>query len=369
MKQIAVVGAVFGDEAKARIVHKFAPQYDWVIRYSGSSNAGHTIYRDGKKYVHNLLPSADYRIPTTKSFLGAGMVIHIEDLLKEVVHAEENYPGIAKTIFIDPDAFIISDLHREVDRQKNKHIGTTGKGVGPAYVEKMSRSGVRLIQYIKDNHPAIQKLKQLGVNFTHVHQLFDQLKQSSLIFEGSQSILLDLNLGTYPYVSCGESGISGIYSSGFGFVKLDRVYGAAKVYSTRVGEGPFPTEIFGQEAEELREKGCEYGATTGRPRRVGWADFAALKYAAEKGGITHLVISKFDILNGMSKVPVAVKYQQPIHSVHDLVDAVPEYVYLDGWQDQQDKNMYKFITLCEKVTGIKVSHVSFGTSSKDLIEL
>jgi adenylosuccinate synthase len=233
----------------------------------------------------------------------------------------------------------------------------------------MSRSGTKIYHLIKDNHPTITRLKELGVNFVHNYQLFDQLKKSSIIFEGAQSVLLDLNMGTYPYVTCGDTGINGIYASGFGFVKLDRVFGVSKVYSTRVGEGPFPTELFGKEADDLRERGKEYGATTGRPRRVGWADFAALKFAAEKAGITHHIISKFDILNGMEKVPVATKYQSPIYSAMDLFDAVPKYQYLNGWNDVQDKHARTFIHLCEEVTGIKVSHVSCGTSPKDLIAL
>jgi adenylosuccinate synthase len=233
----------------------------------------------------------------------------------------------------------------------------------------MSRSGIKLSQYVSDNHPTITRLKQLGVNFTYVYQLFEKLKQSNLIFEGAQSVLLDINLGTYPYVSCGESALSGIYSSGFGFVKLDRVYGATKVYSTRVGEGPFPTEIFGDEANVLREKGGEYGATTGRPRRVGWADFAALKFAVEKSGITDIIINKFDILNGLEKVPVAVKYNNPIYSSSQLHDAVPEYINLNGWSDCRDESAQKFIQLCEKITGVKVSYISCGISSEDLIAI
>lgn len=370
MKQIAVIGAVFGDESKARVVHEFSKDYDWVIRYSGSSNAGHTIYRDGKKFVHNLLPSADHRNQKIKSFLGGDMVISPEDLIQEVVRAEQNYPGIAKTIFVDPDAFIITEEHRQIDREKNKHIGTTGKGVGPAYLQKTSRSGIKILDLIKDNHPSIAKLKELGVNFVHCYQLFDQFKKSNLIFEGAQSILLDINLGTYPYVTCGNAGVAGIYASGFGFVRLDHVYGVSKVYSTRVGEGPFPTEIFGKEAEMLREKGGEYGATTGRPRRVGWADFVALKFAAQKGGVTDHIISKFDILNGMEKVPVATKYKNEIYSSADLAHAVPEYTYLNGWKDcRVDAAARMFTDLCEEVTGIRVSHVSFGTSPEDLIKL
>lgn len=369
MKQIAILGLAYGDEGKGRIVHDFSLDYDWVIRYSGSSNAGHTIYRDDKKYVHNLLPSADHRNQNIKSFLGAGMVINPDELLNEVKRAEENFPGIAKTIYIDPDAFIVSEEHIKIDKEKNKNIGTTGKGIGPAYVEKMSRAGVKLRKLIEDNNPTIEELKKLGVNFTYVYELYNHFKQSNLIFEGAQSILLDLNLGTYPYVTCGEAGISGIYSSGFGFAKLDKVYGVSKAYSTRVGSGPFPTEIFGREADELRQKGKEYGATTGRPRRIGWADFVLLKYAAEKAGVNSLIITKFDILNGIDYIPVATSYMQPLTSSQDLFNAEPVYQFIPKWQSVGDFGSSKFVELCEETTGIKVEYVSWGVKKEELIQL
>jgi len=369
MKQIAIIGNFFGDEGKGKVIHDFSPDYDWVIRYSGSSNAGHTIYRDGKKYVHNLLPSTDHRNLKIKSFLGSGMVINPEELLLEIKRAESNYPGIAKTIYVDPDAFIVSEDHIKIDKEKNKSIGTTGKGIGPAYVQKMSRNGVKLRKLIEDNNTYIEELKKLGVNFTYSYELFDELKSSNIIFEGAQSVLLDLNLGTYPYVTCGECGISGIYSSGFGFIKLDKVYGVSKAYSTRVGEGPFPTEMTNKEGDELRAKGGEYGATTGRPRRVGWSDFVLLKYAIDKAGINSLIITKFDILKGMDNIPVATSYLEPLKSLSDLDKCEPVYNFVPKWEKYGDVGSNKFIEYCEKVTKTKVEYVSWGTGKEDLIKI
>lgn len=367
---IVILGAQLGDEAKGRMAHYFSPDYAWIIRFSGGNNCGHTLYRGGKKYIHHLVPSIDFRHPHIKGFLGSGMVIDLEALYKELSEFEKDYPGVSSRIYVDPDAFVILDSHRNGDGENAKRIGSTNKGVGPAYVDKMNRCGTKVIDLINKNDPSVSKLIDLGVKFKHVLELRQEFLNSNCLFEGAQGVMLDLNHGTYPYVSCGDATVAGIYTSGFAFIKLDRVYGVAKCYSTKVGEGPFPTEIFGKEMEELRERGAEYGATTNRPRRIGWLDLPALKYSCLKGGITHLIITKFDILDGMDKIPVATSYEKEPISGRDFFDAKPIYTKINGWKDSKDTNQLQdFIALIEDTILMPVRFVSCGTSENDIFEM
>ena len=218
-------------------------------------------------------------------------------------------------------------------------------------------------------HLALQKMQKLGVNFFTSYQLRQQFKSQNILFEGAQGILLDIDNGIYPYVSCGDSTPAGIYASGFGFVNLDKIYGVVKCYATKVGEGPFPTEASPQDAQILRQKGEEYGATTGRPRRVGWLDLPALEYACYKGGIQELIITKFDILDGMSEVPICTKYQSEIKSSKDFFQAQPKFIKLKGWNNSKKLEQLKeLINLVETCTACKVSYISCGTSPQDLIK-
>ena len=374
---IAVLGAMWGDEGKGHITHHLSRNFDWVIRFNGGANAGHTIYRDGKKFVHNLLPSVDFRIPTIKAYLGSGMVIDLEKLRDEVVEIDKAYPGAGKRIYVDKDAFIVEKHHKEEDAATNGHIGSTNRGIGPAYKEKIGRTGKRIGHLFTEGKPdliagytdVLIDLLNKGVTFTHVLELEDAFRSSNLLFEGAQGVLLDINHGIYPYVSCSDATIGGIIASGFAFAKLDRVYGVAKCYTTKVGEGPFPTELHGETADDLRKMGNEFGATTGRPRRVGWLDLPALKYACQKGGITHLILTKFDILNGMPKVPVCVAYKNPPKSPSDFFSARPFTTEVNGWSDAKDASQLKnFINLVEMITKRPVEYVSCGTDDKDITD-
>lgn len=374
MKKIAVLGAANGDEGKGHFVHSLSPDYDWVIRTSGGANAGHTIYRDGKKYVHNLLPSVDFRVARTKAFLGSGMVIDLEKLRDEIVTASKDFPNVGSRIYIDPDAFLVLPEHKEEDKKNNGHIGSTNRGIGPAYTAKMGRRGKRIRDLFgKSAEPDfVGQLLELGVQFTSVLDLKDQLSSQSILYEGAQGVLLDLNHGSYPFVSCGDCTVAGIYANGFSFAPPTKVYGVAKAYQTKVGEGPFPTELQGEEAEELRRIGNEYGATTGRPRRVGWLDLPALRYAIDKGGITHLVITKLDILNGLPHVPVCHAYEkhEPVCG-QDFFSAKPKLVKVEGWKDAGSlgKTVRSFVKFIESETKIPVEYVSTGTSSKDIYNI
>ncbi len=391
---IAILGAMWGDEGKGHITHHLSKDYDWVIRFNGGANAGHTIYRDGKKYVHNLLPSVDFRVPQVKSYLGAGMVIDLEKLRDEVYDADEAFPGVGKRIYVDKNAFIVESRHKDEDKAKNAHIGSTNRGIGPAYMDKVGRNGVRISDlFLAGSDPyygdLMRQLIGRGVNFVNLLEVRDEMARGRLLYEGAQGVLLDINHGIYPYVSCSDCTLGGIYASGFHFAPPQKVYGVAKCYTTKVGEGPFPTELHGEEAETLRKLGHEYGATTGRPRRIGWLDIPALDYACKVSGITDLILTKFDILNGMEKVPMCILYEQAPKGPHDFFKAQPQYVKMKGWSttekyehvinpDEETEyhftgndyshELYEFIRQVEKMTGRKVEYISKGTGPKDIVK-
>lgn len=373
-KNIAIIGAQFGDESKGRVTHEFSKNYDFIIRYAGSLNCGHTIYVDGKKYAHHLVPCIDFKKSSARGFLGAGMVIDLSSLINELSALEIDFPGVSKRMIIDPDSFLITPEHIQQDKDNNKKIGTTQKGVGPAYVSKVDRKGLRLGDVLRtpsnEYYSLTKKLQKMGVQFKYCLELRSELQSSNIIFEGAQSVMLDINHGTYPFVTSSDCTVSGISSAGFGFIKLDEVYGICKAYNTRVGNGPFPTELYDEEAELLRQKGSEFGSTTGRPRRVGWMDLPAIRYAAVKGGITSLVIAKLDILNGQSQVPVCYAYDKEPVCGSDFFDAVPKYTYINGWNDAKDLNQIRhFIDFVEHQTNLPVKYVSCGTAPEDLLTL
>lgn len=367
-KHIAVLGANFGDEGKGHIAHALSPDYDYVVRFNGGGNAGHTIYRDGQKFVHHLLPSMDFREPKLKGFLGAGMVIDLEQLVNEIIEAEKTYPGVGARIHVDPDAFIVLNEHKEEDKARNGDLGTTNKGIGPCYAAKIARRGTRIKEYLKNHSLITSVLIDMGVNFTHVSELKYKLISSKILFEGAQGVMLDINHGTYPYVSSSDCTVAGIAASGFGFVMPSKVYGVVKAYSTRVGTGPFPTEIQGEEAEALRIRGKEFGSTTGRPRRVGWLDIPALKYAVDKGGITSLIMTKLDILNGYSEIPICHRYDKTPVCGDDFTNPKVSLMKVRGWENP--KNYYEireFIHAVEYFSETKVSLISCGTEKTDIL--
>ena len=263
-------------------------------------------------------------------------------------------------------------VHKEEDKRLNGHIGSTNRGIGPAYVSKISRKGLRIRDRMRDadsnrDQHFIKEMQKMGVHFKGLMELRRQMEDDNLLFEGAQGVMLDINHGIYPYVSCSESTVAGIYSCGFHFAKPEKVYGVAKCYTTKVGEGPFPTELHDKEAHDLRERGNEYGATTGRPRRIGWIDLPALDYACQKGGITNLIVTKFDILDGMDRVPMCVAYDKPPLSSSDFYDAKPQYITVPGWKSaKNEEELNPFIQRIEKSTSCPVSYISAGTDSKDV---
>jgi len=363
--KVAVLDIFFGDSGKGRVTHDLSPNFDWVIRFSGGNNCGHVIYRDGKKYTHNLLPSADYRSSHLKSFIASGVMVHPKSLYDEVMKNMIDFPEMPKSLYIDKDAFIVEDQHIEEDIGKNGHIGTTKKGIGPATVSKWSRSGKR-IKDVLDTDKHLIELQSIGVNFIYNLSFKETFEKSRLLFEGAQGSLLDLNAGTYPFVTSSDCTVAGIYSSGFQYLRLDKVLGLTKAYATRVGEGPFPTEMFDKEAHDLREAGNEYGAVTKRPRRVGYLDLAACKYGAIKAGATHLVITKTDILNNMPEVKICTSYETAPVTGSDFFSTKPIYKTLKGWSTHTSKEHKDFLKEVSECVGLPIYMCTHGLEDCDI---
>lgn len=357
-----------GDSGKGRITHDFSKNYDWAIRHSGSSNCGHTIYKNNKKYVHHLIPTANWDILTIKAFMGSGMMISPDDLIKEIKELSVDFPRILTNLIVDPDATAILPEHIAEDKAKNQHLATTWKGVGPAASARIGRSAPRLRDLIKDNHPVMIELQNMGIQFKTQLELREQFEKSNLLFEGAQGVLLDPWVGIYPYVTSTQTTPSGVSTSGFHWVKFDYIWGIFKPYITKSGAGPFPSEVTDNKADFLREKGKEWGATTGRPRRIGWLDLPALKYAIKQSGPTHLICTKLDILNKMDSVPVALEYAKEPTCGEDFKNAaITKWGTLPQWQDASSKeDISKFVSLVENQTSVKMFATTHGTSENDI---
>ncbi|SHF01305.1 Adenylosuccinate synthetase [Marinitoga hydrogenitolerans DSM 16785] len=407
MERVAIVGAQWGDEGKGKVVNYFSKGYEWIVRFSGGANAGHTIYYNNKKYVNHLLPSI---IPNSnsKAFLGAGMVIDIEQLIKELEILETDFPGVSSKIYIDLEAFMVLPYHKEEDgileELRKNPIGTTRKGIGPAYTDKVSREGFKIYHLfdedlLKERLEEIiylkkkifgkrfkfkpkdifsflmnqkRKLEKLNVNFTSAIDMANVFRNTSVLFEGAQGVLLDLDFGTYPFVTSGATMAHGVSSVGFSTFELDEVLGVLKAYTTRVGEGPFPTEELKEIGEVIRKKGNEFGATTGRPRRVGWLDLPALRYAKLRSGLTKFIITKADVLNGLDEIKVCVAYnvnrdvKEIPTSSYDFFVGKPIYETLKGWPDTNHINFLKYMSFIEEKTGIEISHISYGPKTEEM---
>jgi adenylosuccinate synthase len=381
MPGIIVIGSQWGDEGKGKVVDVFSSQSDYVVRYQGGANAGHTLVVDGKKTVLHLVPSGILH-PNTICVIGAGVVLDIEKLCEEITALQEN--GLLKDpkqLLISDSATVLLSYHRELDQAREKaagleKIGTTGKGIGPAYEDRASRKAIlfgdlfnekslrgKLESSLKEKNFLLEnmyKQKPSDVNQVMktistaaerlapfrcrdtslvVHKALKQNKK--ILFEGAQGTLLDLLHGTYPFVTS-SSTISGsaCIGTGVGPGVIDKVIGITKAYTTRVGSGPFPTELSDETGERLRAIGQEFGATTGRSRRCGWLDLVALRYALRINGITNLALMKIDVLSGLKEIKVCTAYEldgqiiqeYPV-SPGDLERAKPVYESLPGWQE------------------------------------
>jgi adenylosuccinate synthase len=397
MPGVAIIGAQWGDEGKGKVVDALAREADYVIRYQGGANAGHTVVAEGRVFKLNLLPSGVIH-PHAVNVLADGMVIDPFRFQEELQALEKE--GFRPRVLVSERAHLVLPHHKHVESRHN-FLGTTGRGIGPAYSDRARRVGIRAGDLLDEavlrervrrlllekpnstreagwdtEEKALEDLRRMGeILRPYIADTGSLLREAlrkgkRLLFEGAQATLLDLNYGTYPYVTSSHPTVGGILvGTGLSHKAITKVYGVAKAYATRVGEGPFPTEIQGELAHHLREKGGEYGTTTGRPRRVGWLDLVALKYACEVNGFDGLALTKLDVLSGLEKVKVAVEYLDGSRPGEARPEAV-RYLELEGWGDlagvrrREDLpgSLLRYLELIEEYTGVPV--VLFSTSPR-----
>jgi adenylosuccinate synthase len=354
-----VLGTQWGDEGKGKLVDILAKQYDIVARAQGGANAGHTIYDDdGTKHKLHLIPSGILN-PRAKCVIGNGVVVNLPGLLEEIETLEsKGLTNVKKRIFISERAHMLLEMHMEVDALREKEIsgrsiGTTKRGIGPAYASKAIRNGLRVCD-LRDADIFEEKLRRiiddararwgddLDVNTTIEASKYATIAKTILpmmrdtialvndavdegqrmLIEGANATMLDVDFGTYPFVTSSNPSIGGIITGlGIAPQKIGSIIGVAKAYSTRVGSGPYPTEIFGQLADDLRETGAEFGTTTNRPRRMGWLDMVALRYAVRINGLTHLNLTKLDVLSDLDEIPIGVAYR--LTGGDEVIDTFP----------------------------------------------
>lgn len=426
MPSIVVLGTQWGDEGKGRIVDLIASRTDLVVRYQGGNNAGHTIVTDGKKIILHHVPSGILR-ENNLSLIGNGVVIDPKVLVSEIdALRSAGYPVSPSNFLISERAHVIMPYHREIDllrekrRASGRKIGTTGRGIGPVYEDKYARRGIRMLDLTEpesfrhrlasvmaERNAYIEKVlgaeplspervyeEYLGygeVFSTFISDVSAIIRRSGdegkrILFEGAQGSLLDIDFGTYPYVTSSNAGLGGVFS-GTGAVPalVNSIVGVAKAYTTRVGEGPFPTEESGEIQDALRREGEEYGATTGRSRRCGWLDMVALNYALRTNGVTAIALTKLDVLSGFEKVKICTGYgyngsltEEFPASLSVLENCEPSYEEMDGWEEdlagikspeQLPPNALGFIKRVEELTGVPVWIVSVGPQRDMYLEL
>ena len=418
-----IIGAQWGDEGKGKIVDILAAEADAVVRYSGGSNAGHTLVANGQKYALHLVPSG-ILYPGKKCIIANGVVIDPSCLLDELEQLVSRGINIDNLIISDR-AHLVFPYHKLIDSLQESFrgqndIGTTKKGIGPAYTDKTERCGIRICDLMNptvfaekvkanvefknalivkvyggtplDAEEIIseyleygKKLKPYVADATTI--LYEMIKQNkTIVFEGAQSSLLDLDFGTYPYVTSSHPAAGGVcIGSGIGPTLIDECYGVVKAYTTRVGKGPFPTELLDETGDKIRERGHEYGTTTGRPRRCGWFDCVMVKFSVRVNTLTGIVINHADTLGSFEKVKLCTSYERngkiitdfPA-SLEDLAEMDPIYEEFEGWDENLSHcktfndfpvSFQKYIRRIEELCETKVSMVGTGPNRNDIVKL
>ncbi len=423
MSTLVVVGVQWGDEGKGKVVHLLSKKAQYIVRYQGGNNAGHTVVFDNKEFILHLVPSGILQ-PGTKCVIGNGVVVDPEALLEEIAFLKSKKIKIKGRLFISDAAHVILPYHRYLDifRETQLHstvIGTTRKGIGPTYSDKVARVGIRMADFmskdifisllennLREKAPLLKKVCDISelkkdildkhasltrklINYvTNTSILVNQIinKNKNVLFEGAQGTLLDVDFGTYPYVTSSNPTSGGAcVGSGVGPTKINRVLGVVKAYTTRVGEGPFPTELKDALGSKLQDTGREFGATTGRPRRCGWFDAVAVSHSIRINGIDSLALTKLDVLDLINplKICVAYKWRSKIlkefpSSRQILDECKPIYITMHGWKSQT-KNVHtfkslpveaqKYIKKIEDLVGARVSVISRGRSKEETIIL
>ncbi|WP_029068160.1 adenylosuccinate synthase [Jonesia quinghaiensis] len=421
MPAVVVVGAQWGDEGKGKATDQLGSQVDYVVKFNGGNNAGHTVVIDGEKYALHLLPSGILS-PGVTPVIGNGVVIDIEVLYQELDALESRGVDTSK-LLVSGSAHIIPSYNRTMDKVTERflgkrRIGTTGRGIGPSYSDKINRVGIRVWDLFDEKilrakiEGALQQKNQLFVKVynrrevliedivTELLTLAERLRPmvcdtslelnnaldagKTVLFEGGQATMLDIDHGTYPFVTSSSATSGGVCTgSGVGPTRIDRVIGVIKAYTTRVGEGPFPTELFDDMGIYLQTKGGEFGVTTGRARRCGWYDAVIARYASRVNGLTDLVLTKLDVLTGIEKIPVCVAYD--VDGVrHDEMPtdqsafhhAKPILEYFDGWTEdiygvqtfeELPLNAQKYVLALEEMSGCRISSIGTGPGREHTI--
>ncbi|MDF9824938.1 adenylosuccinate synthase [Breznakia sp. PF5-3] len=423
MAGYVVVGTQWGDEGKGKIVDVLGNKVDYIVRFQGGNNAGHTVVVDGKKHVLHLLPSGVLH-KQSKCIIGPGVVVDPFVFLEEIALIEKG--GMStEHVFISDRAHLIMPYHIALDKyqeeyKKENKVGTTKRGIGPCYADKFQRIGIRVADledfelfkeklaftlrmkndeivklYGKEPFDYDEMVKQFEKIREHIlPRMIDSLEDINqaldadkfVLFEGAQAAMLDINYGTYPYVTSSSPTSAGVCTGvGISPQKLDRIVGVVKAYSTRVGEGPFVSELLDQQGEMIREKGAEFGATTGRPRRCGWLDLVVVRHAAKINGLTDLVVTKIDVLSGLKEIPVCVGYEidGKVYNylpamLEKIAKAKPIYEILPGWEEDISKlsswealpeNCKKYLNKIEAYTNTRISMVSVGPGREHNIYL
>ncbi len=414
-----LLGLQWGDEGKGKIVDVLTPNYKNIARFQGGPNAGHSLEFNNIKHVLHTIPSGIFH-PDKVNVIGSGVVIDPIILKQEIIDAEKIGVNVKEHLVVSDKASLILPTHRLLDatyeKSKGKEkIGSTLKGIGPTYTDKIARRGLRVGEILlndfseryqklvkhhnhilasyngetlsaeKENEwmEAIEYLRQLKIINTEYY-INNELNQgNSVLAEGAQGSLLDIDFGSYPFVTSSNTVCAGV-STGLGVApnKVGEVFGIFKAYCTRVGSGPFPTELFDDNGKKLRDQGHEYGATTGRPRRCGWLDLVALKYSIMLNGVTALIMTKADVLDGFETINVATSYK--VNNVetkeipYNLEFAQPVYTEIKGWncpldemktQDELPQALWDYIHFIEKETGVPIKIVSLGPDRKQTIKL
>ena len=416
-KSLILVGTQWGDEGKGKIVDFYSKKFDAVCRFQGGHNAGHTIYKEEEKFVLHLIPSGIF-YDHVSCFIGQGVILSIDSLLEEIEQLEQKGINLEGKLRISRYCSLLLPLHAKIDqlREDNKNsIGTTRRGIGPAYEDKTARRSIKAFD-LEDNDLLETKLKSLVEYFNYqiqnIHdsepfvyeEVYNELMQSykkaakyfgdvtdtleniyeqggNILYEGAQGTLLDVDYGTYPYVTSSNTLATSVgIGSGFPKSIYSDVLGVAKAYTTRVGAGPFPTELFCDVGQKIAELGHEFGATTGRPRRCGWLDLVALKYSAKLNNLTELCITKLDVLDAFDEIKACIGYkvngeETPFKS-RLLHKAKPIYKDFKGWNcsladcenyDSLPDKAKDFLNFIENFVGVKISLISNGPNREDLI--
>jgi len=423
MSTLAIVGTQWGDEGKGKIVDILSEKADYIVRFQGGNNAGHTVVIDGNKYILHLLPSGILH-EDKKCVLGNGMVIDLEGLLNEIEFIKRVGKSVKGRIFVSERAHLILPYHKELDAaleklRGNGSIGTTLKGIGPAYRDKAGRVGIRIAD-LKDEGTFREKLRwnirekeltlkhvynyEVSFNFdevySHVMRIYEKVagfvcdtvtllnraidRGDNVLFEGAQATLLDIDVGTYPFVTSSNSSALGIPAgAGISPKKVEKIYGIMKAYTTRVGGGPFPTELKDTMGELLRARGHEYGSTTGRPRRCGWLDLFAVKFSKMVNDLDGVIVTKLDVLDAFDEIKVCVGYELDGEvldyfpsTAKELSRVKPIYETLPGWKtktthikrfEELPKEAQNFIKFIEDYLETEVPIVSTGPQRDETI--